>query len=99
VTTLIAALWFSRYLAQYQWLVCERKDLTIKTWLHCTPENTFRALPATETFAPLPAVVRHAALTLLPEGTTIMPLQLHALSFAVRAERLRNRLCFALCKG
>ena len=88
VTTLLAALWFSRYLAQYQWLVCPRKDLTILKWLHCEPANTFRALPATETFAPLPGFVRHAVLSVLPEGFTIMPLQLHAVSFAVRAPLL-----------
>jgi hypothetical protein len=91
VTTLLAALWFSRYLAQYQWLVCPRKDLTILKWLHCEPANTFRALPATETFAPLPGFVRHAVLSVLPEGFTIMPLQLHALSFAVRAHLLALR--------
>jgi len=85
VTTLLASLWFSRYLSQYQWLVCPRKDLTILKWLHCEPANTFRALPATETFAPLPGFVRHAVLAALPKGTTIMPIQLHALSFAVRA--------------
>ena len=85
VTTLVASLWFSRYLAQYQWLVCPRKDLTILKWLHCEPANTFRALPAAETFAPQPGFVRHAVLAVLPEGYTIMPLQLHALSFAVRA--------------
>ena len=85
VTTLLASLWFSRYLSQYQWLVCPRKDLTILKWLHCEPANTFRALPATETFAPLPGFVRNAVLAALPEGTTIMPIQLHALSFAVRA--------------
>ena len=88
MSTLVASLFFARHLAQYQWLVCERKDLTIRKWLQCEPANTFRALPAAETFAPLPGFVRRAVLAVLPEGYTIMPLQLHALSFAVRVQTL-----------
>ena len=91
MSTLVASFFVSRYLAQFQWLVCQRKDLTIRTWLECEPANTFRALPATETFAPLPTFVKRVVLAALPEGYTIMPLQLHALSFAVR-----QRICVHL---
>ena len=82
VSTLAVSWHLSRYLAQYQWLVCPRKDLTIRTWLTCEPTNTFKALPAAETLAPLPGLVRNAALHWLGRDATLMPLQLHALSFA-----------------
>jgi hypothetical protein len=100
VSTLVASFFVSRYLAQFQWLVCQRKDLTIRTWLECEPANTFRALPATETFAPLPTFVKRVVLAALPEGYTIMPLQLHALSFAVRQRNcvhLRACACHLTC--
>ena len=85
VSTLVVGFYFSRYLSQFQWLVCRRTDMTIRTWLTCEPANTFRALPAAETLAPLPAFIRDAVLALLPPDYTLLPLQLHALSFALFA--------------
>ena len=85
MSTLVASFFVSRYLAQFQWLVCPRKDLTIRTWLECEPGNTFRAMPASEALAPLPGIVRRAAAAALPAGATLMPLQLHALSLAAFA--------------
>jgi phosphatidate cytidylyltransferase len=82
VTTLAVSWHLSRYLAQYQWLVCPRKDLTIRTWVHCEPANTFKALPAAETLDPLPAPLRNFVLRRLSPDATLLPLQLHALAFA-----------------
>jgi phosphatidate cytidylyltransferase len=85
VSTLAVSFFASRFLAQYQSLVCPRRDLTIRTWVTCTPANTFHALPAAEALAPLPGLLRRGALAVLPEGYTIMPLQLHAVSLALFA--------------
>ena len=82
VSTLAVSFFLSRHLAQFQWLVCPREDFTIRTWLHCEPSNTFRRLPAVETLAPLPPFLRRALVRALPPDYTLMPLQLHALSFA-----------------
>ncbi len=82
VTTLIVSFYFSGYLAQFEWLVCPRKDLTIRTWLNCEPANTFRPLPVAESLAPLPLFIRTPLLARLPSDFAIRPLQLHALAFA-----------------
>ena len=84
MSTLVASFFLSARLAQYKWMVCQRKDLTIFKWLDCKPDNTFTAMPVAETFAPLPSFIRDAVLRVLPADFALMPLQLHALSFAVR---------------
>lgn len=84
MSTLVASFFLSAHLAQYKWMVCPRKDLTIFKWLDCKPGNTFTAMPVAETLAPLPSFIRDAVLRVLPADFALMPLQLHALSFAVR---------------
>lgn len=92
-STLLVSFFLSRFLAQFDWLTCPRQDLTIRTWVHCERANTFKPLPAAEALAPLmeagwPSAVRslmQRCVARLPPGTTLMPIQLHALSFATFA--------------
>jgi len=82
VTTLILSYHFAAFLAQFEHLVCPRKDLTIRTWLNCEPPKTFMPIPVAETLAPLPEFIRLPLLARLPADYTMRPLQLHALAFA-----------------
>lgn len=47
--------------------------------------NTFQPLPAAESLSFLPQPIRGGLLAVLPDDYRIMPIQLHALSFAVFA--------------
>lgn len=93
VSTLVVSFFLSRFLARFDWLICPRTDLTVRTWLRCERANTFRALPVAEALAPLmeagwPSFVKarlQAAVALAGPNATLMPLQLHALSFALFA--------------
>lgn len=53
--------------------------------LDCEPENTFQPLPAAESLSFVPSPLRQLVLLLVPDDYRIMPIQLHALSFAVFA--------------
>lgn len=53
--------------------------------LTCEPAMTFQPLPAAESLSFIPGPARTALLHFAPEDCRIMPIQLHALSFAVFA--------------
>ena len=82
VSTLIFSYYYAGVLARFEWLVCPRTDLTIRSWLNCEPAKTFVPLPIAETLAPLPDFLRLPLLARLPADYTARPLQLHALAFA-----------------